>query len=356
MKILKRVTLTNFQAHKHKVFEFSKGLNAIYGDNNRGKSSLERAIYWICTNKPLGEWMRPQKGNKKLDTRAKMEFYDGFTAERIRGEHNSYIIEGQEFTELGSEVPQVLTEYLGDLRLMLGRNAFYPNFLLPDDTMFMIRESSIVKGSLLNCFTGFSLIEEMKRMVQKDIRDNKGVIKGKKSSLKVVSEDLKQYDELDEWSADNKRVQELAIRLGNAKERFAKVSEYFKLIHKHNKLIGQEDDLKRNLVTVTENCKVVELQKAAYKLMVDRIKEYKGHEKRYKGLKGMRDCTEEIDKLKARAERVLGFRTSYQRIRALCDERERLEKSMVPYREQLLSIQLEKSELPKVCPECGSPV
>lgn len=47
--ILKRLELHNFRLYKKRVFEFTEGVNAIYGQNGKGKTTLLEAIYaLIC--------------------------------------------------------------------------------------------------------------------------------------------------------------------------------------------------------------------------------------------------------------------------------------------------------------------
>ena len=56
MKYIKRVTLENFQSHKHSVIDFDEQLNVIVGPSDSGKSAIIRGIKWVLYNEPTGDY------------------------------------------------------------------------------------------------------------------------------------------------------------------------------------------------------------------------------------------------------------------------------------------------------------
>jgi len=352
--MIKQVTLKNFQVHKEKTFNLTEGLNVIYGDNNQGKSALQRAIFWNFTNKPLGEWMRPRKGKELLESVCEVEFADGFTSKRIRGIENKYIINGQEFTELGSEIPQVLAEYLGDLTLRLGAKKFYPNFLLPDDTMFMIRESSIIKGSLINYFTGFALIEKIKKTITKDARDNKGVIKGKKSSLSLVTEELTKFDQLNEWSSENEKIQAYSHKVKTISLKNKMCVSYLTIGKTVNKLKNVVSLLSTKIDIIQKQSEDIEQKKAQQKLVVHKIDEYCSASCGYDRMK-KNNVTEK--QLKAVTDSVNQLETHQQRLTGLhltIKEYYMLKGVIADLRNKITAMKKAKKAFPKTCDKCGS--
>jgi len=194
---LTSIRLKNFQCHLDDYYEFDAGLNIISGSNSSGKSSLIRAIYWVFTNKPLGSWMCPIDSDGNLiESSVEIQFSDGFNVKKIRGKESAYIIGDDTFTELGTEIPNILTQYIGNLKLELGKQVFYPNFHLPGDTPFMVSSSAPVRGSLINYFTGFSTIEHIKKRIQSDVRNNKQQLKGQTNSYNLVLKELENYNDL----------------------------------------------------------------------------------------------------------------------------------------------------------------
>ena len=56
MKYLKQITLKNFQSHKDSTIQLDRGLNAIIGPSDSGKSAIIRAIKWVLYNEPSGDF------------------------------------------------------------------------------------------------------------------------------------------------------------------------------------------------------------------------------------------------------------------------------------------------------------
>ena len=66
--IFKKLILKNVQRHKDLTVHFTPGLNVIRGANQRGKSTIIRSLFWLFTNRPLGNWIGDKKATEKLNT------------------------------------------------------------------------------------------------------------------------------------------------------------------------------------------------------------------------------------------------------------------------------------------------
>ncbi len=51
---LESLTLKNFQKHKALYLQFDPHVTTIVGDNEVGKTTVLRAIRWVCFNDPSG--------------------------------------------------------------------------------------------------------------------------------------------------------------------------------------------------------------------------------------------------------------------------------------------------------------
>jgi len=163
MKKLKKIVLKNFQIHEHLELEFCDGLNVIWGDNQKGKSSIIRAIYWAVTNKPTGNWMRRiNKNGEKLKAEVKLVF-DDFVLKRIKSDKvNRYCLDDENYDNFGFDVPIPIRQMLGMDFIKLGNTTIFPNIEMQDDPAFMIFETDAAKASLINRLTGVDLIEQAK--------------------------------------------------------------------------------------------------------------------------------------------------------------------------------------------------
>jgi len=65
-----KIKLKNFQCHKNLTMNLTTGMTSLMGKNNGGKSSAIRALYWIFTNSPRGDWMQREVGGKLINSRS----------------------------------------------------------------------------------------------------------------------------------------------------------------------------------------------------------------------------------------------------------------------------------------------
>jgi exonuclease SbcC len=198
--MIKQIILKNFQRHKEFAVDFGKTFNCITGDNNKGKSSIIRAIKWVFDNEPAGNWMnRRDKKGKVHTTVVKMILDDGRIIKRVKGVNkNYYALDDIEFHEIGrSGIPQEIQDALGLNRLLaeLGHNVYIDS---QDDQPFLVSEKNNgVKAGALNILTGTDLLERTIREVNR-IKLNLGRDREHyKTTIDETTAKLKWYDRLD---------------------------------------------------------------------------------------------------------------------------------------------------------------
>ena len=99
------VQLRNFQAHKDTLFEFSKGVNAIVGESDVGKSAVLRALYWVVFGRPVGDSMIRRGVRNPCEVIIQTD--DGHTVRRVRGKtENFYEVDGEVLKAFGKGVPE----------------------------------------------------------------------------------------------------------------------------------------------------------------------------------------------------------------------------------------------------------
>lgn len=129
--MLLKAVIKNFESHKHTEIDFTEGTNVIIGESDSGKSGIFRAIYWVTTNRPLGDTFRSTWGG---DTSVTLYFGEKGvvkdTIERIKtSSHNRYIVNGKVLSAIGTEVPEEVTEIL-KFDMFNIQSQFDPPFLL----------------------------------------------------------------------------------------------------------------------------------------------------------------------------------------------------------------------------------
>lgn len=218
MNQISKVVLKNFQCHKNLTVNFDTGMTCLMGSNNGGKSSSIRALYWILTNSPRGEWMRREVEGVVKKAEAYVTFTDGTVLGRIKGDKiNQYTMNGEMWEKFGTNIPSPIQDYIDDIELAKGTKIL-PNIHMQDDPAFMVFESSSVRGALVNYLTGIDVGDRMKKGFNKTLKE----IKTSRAALENAREEnleslgkfgntkahLKKVSSLEEFSSELKCADE----------------------------------------------------------------------------------------------------------------------------------------------------
>jgi len=194
--MLEKLTLKNFQAHKNSTLNFSPGINVITGPNNKGKSSIIRAIYWLVFNRPSGdEFIR--EGSKSCSVQG---VFDGVSVTRKRGKsENKYVVDGQTFNALRSDVPSEVKDIIRMTRT---------NFQLQHDPHFLLSYNSSEVAKALNRVVGLDQIDTSFQVPNRIIRQMN-------SSIDHIQKDIDHYEKSLEKFRDLDKVEKLIEQYEN---------------------------------------------------------------------------------------------------------------------------------------------
>ena len=105
--MLTNLKIENFQSHKSTNLCFDKGVNAIIGKSDNGKTAAMRALYWVIKNKPNGKsFIRHGKTTAKVELKV-----NGNSIVRMKNDkENQYILNGEILKAFGQDVPEEITE------------------------------------------------------------------------------------------------------------------------------------------------------------------------------------------------------------------------------------------------------
>lgn len=104
-----KLTLINFQKHEHETFDLSSPIVSFSGKSNAGKSSVLRALRWLCLNQPRGDAWALRWGAKEVKVILEV---DGHTIARSSGQANLYNLDGRDFKAFGADVPEPIAKIL----------------------------------------------------------------------------------------------------------------------------------------------------------------------------------------------------------------------------------------------------
>ena len=208
------IILRNFQAHKKLVLEFSPTITVIVGASDVGKSSLIRALTWVCRNEPSGdEFIRHGADSAKVKL-----IVDDHTINRIRGkEGNLYLLDDTEFKAFGNQVPTPISNLLKLEPI---------NFQQQHDSPFWFGDTSGEVSRQLNQIVNLGIIDDVlsgaasvRRKVQSEIdvtgeRIQKAELKAKE--LENVPTMVDAFEALEQAAAKLEKITQRAKSLSES--------------------------------------------------------------------------------------------------------------------------------------------
>lgn len=149
-----RLSLTNFQAHKSLVVDFSPTITTIVGATDKGKSAILRALRWVCLNDFAGDDFvhhDTKKAEVVLEVRHQKEAHQIKRVRGTSGTPNTYALNGDEFKSFRSGVPDGVQEIL----------CLNPvNFQAQHDSPFWFNETPGEVSRQLNAVIDLSIIDK----------------------------------------------------------------------------------------------------------------------------------------------------------------------------------------------------
>jgi DNA repair protein SbcC/Rad50 len=183
--MLNTIKIKNFQVHRHIILDLHKGINAITGTSDAGKSSIVRAIKFLATNRPRGTAFI---SHNKTKTEIAMEF-DGVTVSRKRGKGiNSYELGNQSFNVVKSDVPEEVTQFL---------NFSETTIQSQHDKYFLLQDSAGEVAKKLNKVANLDIIDYVMKEVNKKVRETQWKTTQAKEKIEGLETDIEKYEHLE---------------------------------------------------------------------------------------------------------------------------------------------------------------
>jgi len=187
--MIKSVNLRNFQSHKASDLSFSKGVNAIIGKTDSGKTAIIRALYWTFMNKPGGQSFISTFSEKKDKTSVRVAFDKSPNITRIKAKsENKYIVGETQFTSFGSSPPDEVFEASHIDRLNIQRQM---------DAPFILSMSAGEVSRYFNDIIGLDVIDSSLAESIRQEREAEKDLQRAKEALEVGEKELGEYDWLD---------------------------------------------------------------------------------------------------------------------------------------------------------------
>jgi len=234
--MLQKLEISNYQSHKDSVFLFYKGVNALTGSSNSGKSAGLRALDWIINSKPAGDgfvsfWCWNEKGKQIAPTSVKLTLDNGTVIERVRdAERNCYIINGKQLDALNRSVPPEVAEALNFSETNLQKQFGAP---------FLLTDSAGEVGKFFNKIAHFDAIDKYQSAIESKRRSTNAELKLVRENLERVDEDLKKFDWIPMAQKLLKKIEELEKKNGETEFIVGELKESLELWERQQKILEQ---------------------------------------------------------------------------------------------------------------------
>lgn len=155
--MIRSIQINNFQAHKDTFIEFDKGVSAIIGVSDSGKTSILRALTWCITNKPSGDAFQSSWGG---DTLVTVILSSGDVITRGRDKKgNYYKVNNTEFRAFGAGDPPQEVQTLFNMNNI--------NMLAQMDALFLLSSSPGEVAQILNKVVNLDVIDTATSNIRK---------------------------------------------------------------------------------------------------------------------------------------------------------------------------------------------
>ena len=235
MRYVRRITLENFQSHKHTEMEFGPELNVIVGPSDSGKSAIIRALKWVMYNEPSGDFFI-REGEKEC--KVTLELSDGTSLQRYRTRSkNGYRLVdnvGNEniFEGIGLSVPQEIMDITGIRKIKLDADSENSiNLGEQLEGAFLLTEKASTRANAIGRLVGVDIVDDALREVLKDMRSLNQSRKQKEETLQITNKKLLEFEYIEELKATQVKLASIMETIHGLNKRIEKLELINKKLH-----------------------------------------------------------------------------------------------------------------------------
>ncbi len=174
--MLESITIQNFQCHDQLKIDFDPHITTIIGPNDVGKSASNRALRWLCLNRPAGN-AHIKDGEKFARVKLRV---DGHLVGRHKSStENVYRIDKNNLKAFGSEVPEPVSLLL---------NISEINFQQQHDSPYWFCETAGQVSKELNQIVDLSLIDDTMGRIASRLRTVRTAVEIRQKDLRTSRE------------------------------------------------------------------------------------------------------------------------------------------------------------------------
>ena len=208
--MLEKLTLKNFQIHSEFALEFDSLVTTIIGPTDAGKSSIVRALQWICTNYPQGDEFISEGTEMAIGTLR----IDGHEITRERGKQNLYKLDGKVYKSFGMEVPVDISTLIN-----VSSINFQDQITMP--FWFCLPPAQV--GRELNQIVNLDLIDSVAQTISLELRKCKSHVEFTMDRLEKARTDRDQLVWVKEADEELRQLEQLYTAHSNSLQNVSRI-------------------------------------------------------------------------------------------------------------------------------------
>lgn len=225
--MIDKLKIQNIQSHKNSELEFVPGINVIIGSSNNGKSAVLRSLYWAIHNRPLGietlcsHWNLDSKGN--IIDPMSVKVYKGkkILERRKTKNENQYLLNNEELNAVRTDVPKQVVEFF---RLT------DTNIQNQQDSPFLL---SLSNGDVAKYFNRIAKLDVIDKVLSNAESKRREIRKEVEQAEKLILDFTEKHEKY-LWLKKAEKILEKYESLFSEKEKFE---------NDFNELVAQIDEL-----------------------------------------------------------------------------------------------------------------
>lgn len=334
--MIEKIKIINFQVHRKKIVVFDPHVTVITGITDSGKSSIIRALNWVCKNKPSGDSFVSQ-GKSYSDV---VLTVDGREITRHRGEENLYKLDGNKYYSFGkSGVPEDIDNLL---------NVGVVNFQSQHEQHFWFSLTPGEVSKELNQVINLGLIDDTLANIANTVRNAKSSENYTEQRLSEAKKKLEELSWVEQANVKLKKIEKLNKLLKDLDEKGSRIASTISEVE------TLTEDLQSGSRAILCSAKVVSLGKEvrSYRDKIDSL------EKTIKEIKKINKSFEEIpledfSKIRNLKDQFLAEKNKEEKLEELLSKLS-IEDDICQLKEEIEKLEKEKKLMMKErCPLCG---
>ena len=214
------IRLINFMSHKDTTVKLDS-FTAITGLNDHGKSAVLHAVRWFMTGEPKGSNLIMQ-GKKEASVHITI---NGLTHSKHRTKTKTFYNSGDIYYEKSELPDDIKTAINFDITQFFGKNEFNLFFNSQLDRPFLLAESSAMGADVLGGIADTSSLDGAAAQTSKSRYKLNNDINETKATIKVLIDQLKDYEIVDMYTGVLKKAKSEYNRLKALEEKQIDLSE-----------------------------------------------------------------------------------------------------------------------------------